>query len=476
MTKCVFTVNDKDVNMKYITNVLNESGTIQPGDNLVIGECQYAEKMNGRNIKSLIAESRSLHMQESVGDNAKTLNINEFYSEYRPLEDHINRLNDLVSKNSSILSLEKLSPSTAENRQLHLYKLGKGNKRKVLISGGIHAREWLSPAVVSYLINFIVNDYKTNGQWKELLENNQYYIIPISNPDGYVYTYKTEERYWRKNRNGNGVDINRNFPVGFGGPGTSKDPNTDIYTGPEPFSEAESQALKKIVDGNDFFMHLDIHAFSQLIAGSWAYKEEPAPDSQILEQNANKMIESMTNSYNYGHGSMNGKLGLSGGSFQDYSNSKGILAYTIELPPASASGLSGFAPDSQLIIPTGNDVVNAISSISFTQSTNSSCMCAEIYQPVCGVDNKTYPNKCNLDCSGIALQHEGACKLGPCSDMKCGLGYKCVEKQVQCVTEPCDNIGVCEKIEILKLFDNNYLKIGLFLLVIIIIIFILIKQ
>jgi murein tripeptide amidase MpaA len=51
-------------------------------------------------------------------------------------------------------------------------------------------------------------------QNKDILENVDWYFVPVLNPDGYEYTH-TEDRLWRKSRslsNGAdcvGVDLNR---------------------------------------------------------------------------------------------------------------------------------------------------------------------------------------------------------------------------------------------------------------------------
>ena len=51
---------------------------------------------------------------------------------------------------------------------------------------GIHGREWISPAVVSYLIReFSERAYKH----EHILSNFTIYSIPVLNPDGYEFTH-----------------------------------------------------------------------------------------------------------------------------------------------------------------------------------------------------------------------------------------------------------------------------------------------
>ena len=61
-------------------------------------------------------------------------------------------------------------------------------------NGGIHAREWISPAVVMYLANKLVT--ATDQTTLNMLNQVEIYITPISNPDGYVYTF-TKDRMVR---------------------------------------------------------------------------------------------------------------------------------------------------------------------------------------------------------------------------------------------------------------------------------------
>jgi murein tripeptide amidase MpaA len=87
-----------------------------------------------------------------------------------------------------------------------------GNNPMMMVDGGVHAREWISHMTVAYLIYQLVERSAEN---LDLLENVDWVIVPVVNPDGYVYSHEVD-RFWRKNRVPQpddcvGVDLNRNF-------------------------------------------------------------------------------------------------------------------------------------------------------------------------------------------------------------------------------------------------------------------------
>ena len=63
-----------------------------------------------------------------------------------------------------------------------------------------------------------------------------------------------EYKIWRKNMRASGsavygVDLNRNYSHGWGGPGSSEFAS-EIFRGFSPFSEPETKAIKNFVEEN----------------------------------------------------------------------------------------------------------------------------------------------------------------------------------------------------------------------------------
>jgi len=69
---------------------------------------------------------------------------------------------------------------SGERRPLKVMKISSGgqNKPAVWIDGGIHAREWVTPAAATFIANELI------GKSDSLLNTYDWYIMPVMNPDG----------------------------------------------------------------------------------------------------------------------------------------------------------------------------------------------------------------------------------------------------------------------------------------------------
>ena len=98
-----------------------------------------------------------------------------------------NYLNCLANEHPDKVKLIEIGKSV-EGRTLRVVKISsppKNNQTKpaVWIDGGIHAREWISPASVLYLVHQLV-EKQSNPENKKAVESFDIFIQPSINPDG----------------------------------------------------------------------------------------------------------------------------------------------------------------------------------------------------------------------------------------------------------------------------------------------------
>lgn len=163
----------------------------------------------------------------------------------------------------------------------------------IFLESNIHAREWITSATATYLINELLNS--TDPEINDLSENFDWVIVPVLNVDGFAYTktkvcllimqekkckrktnsfhllFKFKNRMWRKTRQPHsaicvGVDPNRNFDAKHGAPGASHSPCSETYCGPKPNSEPEILAVSKFVAAlPNLKLYLSFHSYGQYL-------------------------------------------------------------------------------------------------------------------------------------------------------------------------------------------------------------------
>ena len=202
-----------------------------------------------------------------------------FYAAYRTYEEIVDYVGELHAQFPELTTIEYLPGKTYEERQIISFKISgpgrttkKTEKNVVVMNGGMHAREWIAPASVLFMANSLLEGYKAGDSLITSLVNNlEFHIIPVLNVDGYIWSH-TKARMWRKNRQPNngssciGTDPNRNFEFKFLNGGSSTDPCSEVFAGPDSFSAPEARAIASYVESfeNRVLFYADIHSFSQL--------------------------------------------------------------------------------------------------------------------------------------------------------------------------------------------------------------------
>lgn len=220
-----------------------------------------------------------------------------------------------------------------------------------------HAREHLSVEVPLLLAEHLADNYSKDARIKKLLDTREIWIVPMVNPDGAEYDISgTSYKFWRKNRRDNsdgtyGIDLNRNYGSGFGGPGSSADPSSDTYHGPSAFSEPETAALRDFLrDRDKVTVLLTFHTFSELVLWPYGHTNDPisnATDLAVFEKMGNKMA-----TWNKYKPMKSSGLYLASGDTTDWAYDElKMFAFTFELTPSSMLN-GGFYPGAKAIVPT----------------------------------------------------------------------------------------------------------------------------
>jgi Zinc carboxypeptidase len=236
----------------------------------------------------------------------------EFYSVPDDLALLEKTQNAKLAESAKLDSLGK----TNSGSDLLVLKLGKNlapdsPQPRILLNGGLHAREWLGPTYLCLVAEWLVTNYPKGAATqplekiaKDLIDNNQIWILPLCNPDGHEYTVTTD-RFFRKNSpSGDGsfrafpgdkpgkiagapesVDLNRNFAtknwktvIDSGQGEFSKRPDDDGFAGKSPGTAVEVRLLQQMMDSTEFDLAIDHHTF-----GCWIlfpYGDDVAADRQ----------------------------------------------------------------------------------------------------------------------------------------------------------------------------------------------------
>ncbi|XP_067015678.2 carboxypeptidase B [Anabrus simplex] len=263
------------------------------------------------------------------------------FSKYLTVDEINSYLTSLASSYPSIVSVESIGRSY-EGRPLNMIKIssgGGGSRPVILIDAGIHAREWIAPAMALYVINQLVE----SGNHKDLYASVDWHIIPVINPDGYAYSHSTT-RLWRKTRSQTsnsrcpGVDANRNFGFHWMEVGASSSPCDETFAGSKAFSEPETAALQSytLANKNRIKLYLTFHSYGNYLLYPWGYTSTLPSDWKTLDDlaKAANSAQVAAGGDRYTIGSSTNVLYAAAGGSDDWVKGVGgvSLSYTIELP------------------------------------------------------------------------------------------------------------------------------------------------
>lgn len=263
---------------------------------------------------------------------------------------------------------------TEEGREIYWVKisdnpnLDENDEVEVLYTALHHAREPLSMVQMIFYMYYILENYQTNTDVRNLVKSTEMYFVPCINPDGYIYNETNEPDgggMWRKNRFPNedgtvGVDLNRNYGYnwGYDNEGSSPNAGSNVYRGTAPFSEVETQNIRDFCNAHEFSIAFNYHTFSDLLIHPWGYEYSLLTDEDdVFKEHARRMT--WHNRYKYGTADQTVAYIVNGSSddwmYGEQEEKPKIYAYT----PEVGSFNDGFWPEPSQILPLAIENVTA---------------------------------------------------------------------------------------------------------------------
>jgi len=291
-----------------------------------------------------------------------------FYEHFRDYDDIQAHLRNLVNASNGVAKLVELMPFTVHGRRILTVRLvgkrWKPGAPRLIFSYTLHAREWISAMAGVYAVEEALADAAANPEAYAELSIT---FVPVSNPDGFVYS-ATSDRFWRKNRarysGGTGVDLNRNFKFQWAQHVTGPGLVPDVFPGPFPASERETQALQHLTEEAPLSVHLDFHSCGGFILGPWAYTLHDHPRRKEIVELGSAMQKAIFShegsTYEFCTG--NSCLYPVSGAFSDFSTAVGGLGFTVEMRPLVGrfASYADFIPAPSTILPNAKENYNAV--------------------------------------------------------------------------------------------------------------------
>ncbi|XP_031627768.1 zinc carboxypeptidase-like [Contarinia nasturtii] len=324
---------------------------------------EMKNKIKIENLQSLIDE------EQSDGASSRAA---FGWNRYNTLKEINDWMDEMLRQYPSVLTNYDIGRSY-EKRTIRALKLSTRPELKnpiIFVESTVHAREWITAATATYLLNALLTASVSRPQDPEitpLAMNYDWVFVPVVNPDGYVYSH-TNNRMWRKNRRPQsnwcvGVDGNRNFGFYHAQSGGSKDPCSELYGGAKAFSEPETFALSEFVKNFNISLYLSFHSYGQMLLFPYGHSKKRSGNYKDLMEIGLKSAQAIKKRFGtiYEVGPTSEVLYIASGTSADwvYAKRNVSLSYIFEFRDVR-NGRNGFILPPKQIIPNALEVIDGL--------------------------------------------------------------------------------------------------------------------
>lgn len=334
-------------------------------------------------------------------------NLEDKLGAYYTTEEYEKKMEGIVKENPKIASMKKIGESW-HKRPIYALKISDENESiegttkkepQIIIIAQQHAKELIGGVTAIATAEYLTKNYSTDKKVKSYVDNNEIYIVPLANPDGLAIIEgslkqitdaekakkileqpltelneetKLKNTWWRKNARDNnedgiilevhdGVDLNRNYSTGW----TNGESYADNYSGPYPFSEPETKAIKGLAESLDnLAITVDLHSYLGMIMYPPGYEQGETKQEELFKKIAKEMVKRQPYK-KYEIKRLNSLYGSTvGGSFTDWAyfehNALSLVIEVYKTEPQPFPDIVNFNPPQQEISKVIENVIPMI--------------------------------------------------------------------------------------------------------------------
>jgi hypothetical protein len=250
--------------------------------------------------------------------------------EYYTIDQYNQFMVNTAAQFPNICTLTQIG-STVQGRPLYFLKITDNPsieeaEPEFKYISSIHGDEVVGYDLCIRLIQLLTSEYGSTPRITNLVNSTEIWICPMINPDGFVLG----QRF-----NANGIDLNRNYPMPFGG---DQHPDGNAWA-------VENTSVIDFCNAHNFVLSANFHGGALVANYPWDYTYTLAPDNDLLIQAAltySSNNQPMYNSSEFDQGITNGAAWyVITGSMQDWNYGEtDCMEITMEIgtikwPPAS---------------------------------------------------------------------------------------------------------------------------------------------
>ncbi len=218
------------------------------------------ENILKKNIPFRLLTPPSMLLPEEVLDKRPQRAV-ESWDYYPTYQQYVDLMNGFANDYPGLCELVNIG-QTVEGRDLLFIHINDSlgidqNEPEFMYTATMHGDETTPYVLMLHLIDYLLSNYGSDPRVTRLVNNIDIWINPLANPDG-TYAGGNNTVYGATRTNGNGVDLNRNYPDPEDGP----HPDGNEY-------QPETVAFMNLADQHDFVLSCNMHTGAEVANYPW---------------------------------------------------------------------------------------------------------------------------------------------------------------------------------------------------------------